>query len=66
MPHDWREMRGCEGLYKVDEGEDEPEDIDLRCVGCEYGSTEDRPIKLSTGRPSFEYSTVNTRDERWK
>jgi hypothetical protein len=28
------------------------EEFDLRCVGCEYGSGDDKPIRLSTDRPS--------------
>lgn len=32
-------------------GEDAAE-LARRCVGCEYGSADARPIRLSTGRPS--------------
>lgn len=28
-------------------------DTDRRCVGCEYGSAEDRPTRLSTDKPSL-------------
>ena len=31
---------------------DEAFDHDRRCVGCEYGSAEDKPIRLSTDIPS--------------
>jgi len=34
------------------EGEDAFED-DRRCVGWEYGSWADKPIRLSTGRPNY-------------
>jgi hypothetical protein len=33
-------------------GDNDAVDDDLRCVGCEYGSNDDSPIRLSTGRPS--------------
>lgn len=28
------------------------EEDDLRCVGCEYGSCDESPIRLSTDRPA--------------
>lgn len=34
------------------DGDDDALDQDLRCVGCEYGSKEDSPIRLSTDNPS--------------
>jgi hypothetical protein len=34
------------------EGDKDALDHDLRCVGCEYGSNDDIPIKLSTDNPS--------------
>jgi hypothetical protein len=34
-------------------------DTDRRCVGCEYGSAEDKPTRLSTDRPSLK-ACLNT------
>ena len=35
------------------------EEEDLLWVGCEYGSAEDKPIKLSTDRPSCTFRSAN-------
>lgn len=42
-------------------------DVDRRCVGCEYGSGDESPTRLSTDNPSFpevdssaEYSLLHT------
>jgi hypothetical protein len=35
------------------DGDDDAVDQDLRCVGCEYGSNEDSPMRLSTDNPSY-------------
>jgi len=32
-------------------------------VGCEYGSAEDKPIKLSTDRPSYTFRSANRKSD---
>jgi len=44
----------AEGSATVEaDGEDDALDQDLRCVGCEYGSRDESPIRLSTDNPSY-------------
>lgn len=41
-----------EGRTKMEVDGEDALDQDLRCVGWEYGSKEDKPIRLSTDNPS--------------
>jgi hypothetical protein len=47
-----REIVEGRATTEVD-GEDDALDQDLRCVGCEYGSRDESPIRLSTDNPSY-------------
>ena len=53
----WK-WRACTTDVPGDDVLEYDEEEDLLWVGCEYGSAEDKPIKLSTDRPSCTFGSA--------